>query len=153
MNEYILSKKDWNIKEIDNRLPVLCEHIFKAFPYEEAPIDINAIYEIHYNKRNVECVATINYYGEITVLEDAKLFYKINGAFTNNVVYLEAKEKEFIRNDSEGNIYLVAGSKFTSLKTISDILLGKDDKHLSSWFDEDGKSFEDSILNLIDYKE
>ena len=153
LNEYVINKDEWNLKEIESRHPITCDLFFREFEYEEAPIDISAEYSINYNKKNVSCVATINYYGEIVVNESTMLGYKVNGAATNSVVYINARDNGQLQFDSNGNIILKAGSRFKSLKTLSDLLVGKDDKYLSSWRDDDNKAFEDSILYLIDYKE
>ena len=88
INQNILEKDKWDIKEINHRTNNLIEEINRIFPYPQADEDILRVEEIFINNNGIKAFA--NFYidnGDVEILEGSELYH-----FSNAENYPEIEE-------------------------------------------------------------
>lgn len=147
INEYILSRPDWNIKEIENRTNLLINIILQMFPYFSASTNTSDIIPIHISSSDPEFTATGLFYcdsGAVEIQKDSMITdYQDNLNYESNIELFEKLEEEGIIEKKEGGVFFVENSVFyperagsTALSTTASLILNGSRNGKEYWLDE-----------------
>ena len=147
MNEYILSRTDWNINEIEVRTNLLISKIIRMFPYFSASASAADIIPIHIWSPNPEFTATGFFYcdsGAVEIIKDSMLvdFHENQNSETNIDLY-EKLEDEGIIEKRDNGYFFIENRVFyperegaTALSTTAGLLLNGSRNGKEYWLDE-----------------
>ena len=147
MNEYILSRPDWNVEEIENRTNMLIEKILEMFPYFSAPTNESDIIPIHINSSDPEFVAKGLFYcdsGAVEILKDSMVpDYHDNVNYEANAELFEKLEEDGSVEKREDGYYFAENSVIypeksdgTALSKTAGLLLNGSRNGKDYWLDE-----------------
>lgn len=147
MNEYILSRPDWNVEEIENRTNMLIEKILEMFPYFSAPTNESDIIPIHINSSDPEFVAKGLFYcdsGAVEILKDSMVpDYHDNVNYEANAELFEKLEEDGSIEKREDGYYFAENSVIypeksdgTALSKTAGLLLNGSRNGKDYWLDE-----------------
>ena len=135
MNREILEKKEWNLKEIEDRTNKLIDRICLVYPYESSSEPELKKYSIYYKKNNCDVFAYIYEDGTVEVQADS---------YIEKENYNNSEIKDYIEDNiliSNGNGYnLVETLTFESLKKTSELLFDSSNNMWESWKDSNNIS-------------
>ncbi len=153
LNEKILEKSLWGVKEIDDRTAEMIELINKEFKYESMVVDRKLAYEIKFKKENktqtIECSAKMMMGGNVIVLEDCIVSYKDGSKYLDNPKIKGAIQAGQLEINLDKTITLKQDAQFTSVEVLTEIILGEmPKKYTQLWLVDDGISI-DNINSLL----
>ncbi|MBQ7640860.1 MAG: DUF262 domain-containing protein [Acholeplasmatales bacterium] len=153
LNEDILAKNEWNVKEIDDRTQKMIDLINKEFKYESMVVDKKISYEVIFKKEgkncSYECDAKMFMGGNVVVQKDCLVSYKEGSKYMDNIKIRDALQKGFLEVKEDKSVVLKQDSQFDSIESLTEIMLGEMPKKFSHlWSVDDGVSI-DNIISLL----
>ena len=147
LNVEIINKKDWNLKEIEDRTQSLITRILKLYPYYNVELDGVPTIEIHLTSNDKNIIANAIFdlnTGDVQVLKDSTIsdYRKAHDFEDYDELYQELIDEEVIEETEHGAIFkedYTFKSQFdtnTALSTAAGFILQGSRNGKEYWLDE-----------------
>jgi len=151
LNESILKKKNWTIKDINERTKALTEKIIQIFPYPTIQYSILGKEKNRYitlNAKGINAMGYLNNDNTLTIYADSQIKFDV----LPNSESLKELRENFIEQEIivkiNGNYYFSQNYTFKSPSTATDFILGGSNNGWLYWKDADDKIINESLRNL-----